>query len=320
MSRDTRPAKIMDTALFTRIADQIAAREIEPTQIFLNMNGEPLQDPKFLERLAILKERDLAKIVELQTNGQFLDADKARAIATAPVLRVVLGFDGATKETYERHRVRCDYDRVLHNIREFVRIRDECDSPTIVAIQYVRTYDNAAEVGAAYRMFSEFLRPGRDVFQDNISKDWGDEQDETGLIMMGKLRTKAMGHGCALFESQLIVCSDGKVAACCWDYNLSVSDGGFADMNRERLIDAWRGQRRASLGARLASPRSEDRPKKCRTCVFAGGEPEPLPMSGALIDDPAVASASPYGYTYQFVAPKPEPQGGGIFRSLLRSH
>lgn len=47
MSRDARPAKIMTQELFDAIVSQIAGWKTPPDSIFLNMNGEPLQDPNF---------------------------------------------------------------------------------------------------------------------------------------------------------------------------------------------------------------------------------------------------------------------------------
>ena len=135
LDRDIRPAKIMDDALFERIVHEIATWDTRPGSIFLNMNGEPLLDPHFADRLELLFRHGLGPLIELQTNGQFLTEQAAQAILDAQSGRLVLGFDGATKEVYQAHRVRCDYDRVLDNIKRFVRLRNQSGGRTQVAVQ-----------------------------------------------------------------------------------------------------------------------------------------------------------------------------------------
>ena len=293
MNRDTRPATIMDASLFLACVSEIDQWAVKPETIYLNMNGEPLSDPLFASRLRSLKDLELGSIVDLQSNGQFLDEKMAGAILDAKVRRLTLGFDGATPEVYAQHRVRCDFDRVLANIRRFVKMRDAGLFPTRVAIQFVRTRANEHEVVTAYRLFNEFMRPGKDVFQDTLSKDWGDSPSSTPIFFIPKtFGTKPLG--CKVFKEQLIVLADGVVCACCWDYNLTVSNGGFGNA-RDGLLKIWNGTDRGELAKRLASQNLEDKPKKCRSCPYLfGGErirPELAKLQGEV---------SEAGFTYHF--------------------
>jgi pyruvate-formate lyase-activating enzyme len=299
MSRDKRPAKIMEQKLFGKLIDEIATWEDPPKVIYLNMNGEPLQDPMIADRLEVIKENGLGPLVDIQTNGQYLDEDIARTIIDAAVGRITLGFDGATKEVYEAHRVRCNYERVLGNIRSFAAMRDQLKAPTCIAIQYVRTKMNEAEVSPAHEMFSHFLDANRDVFQDNLSKDWGDKPSSNGLFIMPKAKSHGKPCGCKLFAEQLIVLSDGLVAACCWDYSLSVSAGGLGDANENSLLDIWNGEKRGSLSQSLATDRLDDKPSKCTSCIFLY-KTEVAPLSGIKVDPAYTLSTSEYGYTYRF--------------------
>ena len=153
---------------------------------------------------------------------------------------ISVAFDGATKEVYEAHRVRCDYQRVLKNIERFVRIRNEMSERTQLVIVYVRTRDNEHEVAAAYEMFSRILDPELDEFHDKLSSDWADETQEGDYFRLPKAKGKKV-EGCSALENQLVISADGTLAACCIDYNLSISEGGFGNAGQELFnrIMAW---------------------------------------------------------------------------------
>jgi MoaA/NifB/PqqE/SkfB family radical SAM enzyme len=128
MDRNVRPATVMSQEVYRRILTQASEWPQPPSLIQQCANAETLQDPKFLDRLASLAEFGLAPITTLLTNGQFLNDRNARGILESGIAQVMIGFDGASKQVYEAHRVRCSYDRVLGNIRKFVKLR-ECGCP-----------------------------------------------------------------------------------------------------------------------------------------------------------------------------------------------
>jgi len=299
MSREMRPARIMDQALFESLVDQIAVWPVKPGSIYLNLNGEPLQDPQIKDRFRYLYKKGLAPLAIVQTNGHFLTEDLAHALLDAQVGRVTIGFDGATRETYEQSRVRCSYDAVLDNIIRLARLRDAKGCETHIAIQYVRTRNNAHEVAAAYRMFSELLSPEKDEFYDTLSKNWSDGPADDLYVFRPNTATRRLG--CQSVQTQLCVTSDGTLEACVWDYNLTVSDGGLGNANAADILAVWNGLKRRDLKARLSTAAMSDKPEKCRTCSSLY-ENDLLAVDDALIADKAVVSATPYGYIYRFPA------------------
>ena len=98
------------------------------------MDGEPSQDPNFLERMTVVARHGLGSATKIQTNGQFLSERNAEAILAVGVSRVTIDFDGASKPIYEQHRVRCDYDRVFDNIKRFAARRRELGAKTVISI------------------------------------------------------------------------------------------------------------------------------------------------------------------------------------------
>lgn len=302
LDRTHRPATIMSWELFEKCAREIAAWPRLPATIYPHANGEPLQDPDFKRRLALFSELGIARLLNVHTNGQFLTDEMARAIVSAGVRTISVAFDGATKEVYEAHRVRCNYDRVLNNIKNFVHLRDTRNSTpkTQVIIIYVRTKENEHEVSAAYEMFSSILDPKLDEFHDKLSSDWGDNPaGGTDYFRLPSNPRRSVDR-CPALENQLVIHSDGALAACCVDYNLNVSDGGFGNAKEFKLLELWRGEKRKRLSDGLRHGPLEAIPAKCKTCPVVFGERE-FDATHAKIDT-SKTNVGSFALTYHFDA------------------
>ena len=82
--------------------------------VVLHSWGEPLLHKRIIDMIRYAKERDVW--VETSTNAMLLDEEAARKIIDAGLDRIYLSMDGLTKETYEKVRVKGQYERVLGNI------------------------------------------------------------------------------------------------------------------------------------------------------------------------------------------------------------
>jgi MoaA/NifB/PqqE/SkfB family radical SAM enzyme len=296
IDRVTRPAGIMAQDLFERIVGEIGAWARNLTLV-MSSNAEILQDPLLHQRLGALNVHSLAESTVLLTNGQLLDGDAAAAILDAGIGRMIVGFDGASREVYETHRVRCNYDRVLRNIRGFVARRRGHANKTVIELKFVRTRRNEHEVAAAYDMFGGILDPEIDRFHDALAVDWSDGMGQTPDYYFVETAQGRRLTSCAYFETGMQIHSDGRVAACCWDYNLTISSGGLGDLNTSSLMEVWTGASRALLRNKLR--RDADAPDKCKTCIMLH---EARPSSDGLMKIPAehLEARGPTSFLYRF--------------------
>jgi MoaA/NifB/PqqE/SkfB family radical SAM enzyme len=303
IDRKLRPATVMSQELYEKLVFEMAAWPQKPNTIIHSANAEFLQDPKLLERLDVLKRAGMGQSVLILTNGQFLSARVSEAIVLADIREMILGFDGASKEVYEKHRVRCDYETVLDNVRGFVRMREKMKGKTRVWIKYVRTLRNAHEVEAAYAMFSEFMDPELDRFQDALAVDWGDNATTSSdLYYVHKVRQGSRRESCYYFDNQMMIHPDGLVGACCWDYNLNISSGGFGNVAEGPMLDIWRSEKRVALGAAHRPGSESVLPEKCKTCITLH-EPPPLPDELMRISRSYLEAQSETSFVYRFPSP-----------------
>jgi len=298
--RKIRPATVMSSDLYNKLISEISKWEARPATLIHSANGEFLQDPHVLDRLATLRDNGLGPITVILTNGQYWSTKTSQAILDAEIGEVILGFDGATKEVYERHRVRCNYERVLENTRNFVHMRAVRGGRTRVTVKFVRTLQNAHEVVAAYELFKAFMDPEHDRFQDALAVDWADNAtDQSDLYFVNKVVKGKRRPSCSYFDTGMMIHPDGVMGACCWDYNLSISGGGFGSADKTTALDIWRSEKRRKLGVALLAGNEAGLPKKCQTCMVLH-DPILLPEATQLIPAENLFEISDTSYVYRF--------------------
>jgi hypothetical protein len=300
LDRKLRPKTTMSTDLFKKIVAEIASWPGPPQLIYLNVHGEPLLDRRLVERLALLQEFGFSRLVDLQTNGELLTPQMSEAIIRSGVGRLTLGFDGATPQVYESHRVGCHYERVLKNIRDFVEVRKRLQGATRLAIQYVRTKANAHEVAPAYHLFRQLLDPSKDCFQDQLSKNWASQDLEAnGIIWESRPENCGPPIPCPMIDRQLIILADGSVAACCWDYNFSVFGEPLGNAGEESILSIFNGTKFTQLRNILQREGSYNKPARCLSCFYLYPQDE-LTVEQAAITDKRLITICAGGYVYAF--------------------
>jgi len=120
---DGKPPRRMDISVIRRVVEEASVhglREIIPSTM-----GEPLLYNGFEDILALCNEHNVK--LNLTTNGSFprkTVTEWARLIA--PVASdVKISWNGSTRETAESVMKGAKFERILQNVKEFVRIRDE---------------------------------------------------------------------------------------------------------------------------------------------------------------------------------------------------
>jgi MoaA/NifB/PqqE/SkfB family radical SAM enzyme len=239
----TRPKGVMSVDLFEKLLLEIKDHEGDTDIVYLNICGEPLLDPNLASRLELIEKLNLGCKIDMQTNGQFLTEKNAEAVLKAGIQRLTLGFDGAGREVYERHRANCDYDKVVANTKKFIELRNEAHSGTAVVVKFVYTNANSHEVRTAYDLWKDIMHPGLDSFAVSPSENWANRRiDEEGLVTKTFSSSDKKLGLCEMLWSFMNILHGGEIAACCWDYNLEISQGGMGKANEQSLAAIWDGR------------------------------------------------------------------------------
>lgn len=259
MDRQKSKATFMSQELFASLARQIADWEIKPA-IYLNMFGEPLLDPGIAEKLYLLDELGLSANVCLQTNATLLDKSISSIILNAHVGRLIPAFDSHIPEHYEHIRCGAKYDNVLKNIINFAKMRNKYKYHTKISIQHVRTRNNKDDYLKTYNVFKPWFTE-HDSFNVAVSHSWASTSLNAEVLVFPREGEKERGKACAMRHS-MIVLADGRVAACCFDYNLRL--GSMGNANNDPLATIWRSRSYFDLHEKIGSDKL---PVPCTRCA-----------------------------------------------------
>ncbi|MHC4115094.1 MAG: radical SAM protein, partial [Planctomycetota bacterium] len=73
--------------------------------------GEPMLCPHIFDVCRLIRDNKIS--LKIETNGEFIDEDKAMKLAELKMRSVQISLDGATAETHERLRLRGDWQKAL---------------------------------------------------------------------------------------------------------------------------------------------------------------------------------------------------------------
>ena len=113
------PNRDMSFEQFKRIMDQFPKLK----WIGLTGIGESFVNKDFMKMLRYVKSKNI--YVELYDNFFLTDNETAEEMVDLGVEKIFFSFDAATKETYEKIRVGSDFERVVNNVKNLLRIKKE---------------------------------------------------------------------------------------------------------------------------------------------------------------------------------------------------
>ena len=115
--------EIMTIDKFKQIIDQF------PGLKWVNITGEGdnFLNPDYIKFIEYSRAKGIS--VNFVDEFDFIDENIARRLVELGVNCIWISMDGATKETYEKIKVGCDFERALRNIRTLLKVKKELGSP-----------------------------------------------------------------------------------------------------------------------------------------------------------------------------------------------
>ncbi|MRR24201.1 radical SAM protein [bacterium] len=151
--------------LASEIAAQFRGRALSA---WLSFQGEPMMHPDFFRMLELFEGMNPV----ISTNGHFLDIESCTRLAGSPLKRIIISYDGVTRETYGMYRRGGDHTLVREGIIRLAAAIRENRSRLKIVLQFLVHRGNeheipvaagfARSVGAGFRVKSmQVLDPDR---------------------------------------------------------------------------------------------------------------------------------------------------------------
>jgi MoaA/NifB/PqqE/SkfB family radical SAM enzyme len=226
----------MDLDLFEKIIIDLKKRGqgIVPLQTI----GEPLINPLLEEYFKILRSYKISTF--LSTNGQVLDKKLDLLIRYSDVIDTLrFSIDGATKETYEKIRRPGKFDKLIENLNAFNEINKKRKIFRFVKIDSIVSEDVQHELAYHLKFYSKYT----DMNNIGLHLMNGLSPDNSYFFGKNVLKKYIMlNNSCKQLEggSNIIILNDGRVTACCRDYNGDLIYGSIMENTPDELISGQR--------------------------------------------------------------------------------
>ncbi len=241
----------MSDEIFMKIMEE-ASKHYCPS-IAMNSTEEPLLNKKIFERIKIAKEHGFIDIM-MNTNAVLLNEKKSEKIIDSGLTRLLIGFDGFSKKTYEKIRVGAKYEKVMANIERFLEIKKNRKATLpIVRVSFVVNEINKHEVGDFYNYwknkvdyiaFQDYIEPP--VAQPNFTKT--------------NLEAVTENVDCDQPRNSLTIRANGDVQPCCsfWGYYINLDN-----MQNKTLSEIWQGNKINQIRESFVENKPNGVCKKC---------------------------------------------------------
>jgi len=221
--------------------------------VLLYFTNEPLLNPDIARMTEYAHKNNL--YTEISTNAVLLNREKTKELFASGLDKIILDFDGTTKESYEQFRTGADFERVSENIAYFCRQKQLLKKrKPFIELQFVLNKLNQNEVEDIKKMAQELKVDNLCIRSFNLGEyAYSDEEirELSGKFFPDnpkyqqkiryqkegdKLKIKSSPITCSLAKSHLVVLADGRVAMCCYDLRGQYIYGNVLS---RKLKDIW---------------------------------------------------------------------------------
>ena len=256
-----RETGFMSEEVFARLLEGASAYKI-PLR-FIRW-GEPTLHRNWLEYLRRAAQAGLT--VHLTTNGSLLDEQSIRALLEIPLDSIKFSFQGVDAATYREMRSRDRFEELLGTVELMHRLRGDALLP-FMHISTTVTYEGAESIEAFKRRVEPFVdtcHVGRTLLEHiDPDKVRLGEEELAQLKRLQKAETLVKIHPqCHQVFDVLSVNWDGKVSACCRDYDELMIVGHLLE---EDLQAIWTGKK-LNAYRRILVDMGHDKLPLCRSC------------------------------------------------------
>ncbi len=218
----------MDDRLIDKIIEECSSHQVIMQLLFY---GDPLTDKRLPEIIKKCKNKNLWTTIT--TPGVLLNNELALKLLNTGLDHCGFSVDGATKETYEKIRVGANFDLVVKNVENFIRLRDSGDYHTTIDVRMVGLKLTQNETEA----FLAKWKPLADqVWVGKYSHKGADYDEQDTIIPVNK-------NNCEVFYNEMCITTDGDVTICCRDYGRHI----MGNVVKDSIKQVWLGEKRKEI-------------------------------------------------------------------------
>ena len=218
---------ILQNERFAEILEKFKPYKNHLLYTTLHGMGEPLLDKRLPEKIEAARIKNFPS-VGFATNATELDCDLSLDLLTAGLNTIIFSVDGTIKQTHELIRRGTDFDKVVNNILNFIKIRNKKFKAKVI-VRMIRQEANIREVDDFQSIWSSRLNSS---FGDMVSffdvHNYGDEDHILKKYSFQSPHPEEIDRSkCSDLMGRFFVLIDGTVALCCADEHGTYNAGNI---------------------------------------------------------------------------------------------
>jgi sulfatase maturation enzyme AslB (radical SAM superfamily) len=253
---DKRQDVILPMPLFSKFVDEVSKYSNWVETVCLNRDGEPTLDKHLSERVRMLKKAGIKKVT-FASNAQKLVPALSKELIEAGLDDIMLSIDGVTKEVFEKIRIRLNFETVVGNVLELIKLRNEMNPKMTIRIRMVLVDSNKHELDEWMAFWKSKIGPN-DKLYAKPAHSWGNQLHAEAESKIAYFADKP----CVSVFSSLVMHSDGMIGICGVDYNVKQPMGDF---KKQSVQEIWQGEGFIKVRELHATKRRNEIPM-CRGC------------------------------------------------------
>ncbi|MEM2506756.1 MAG: radical SAM/SPASM domain-containing protein [Nitrososphaeria archaeon] len=250
--RDDDVNSDMALALFKSIIDQLRRYKPITKTIDLTGVGEPLLCENLIKMIKYAKGYGFS--TRFTSNFSAIDEAKMLDLIKGGLDCLYVSIDGASKHTFEKLRAGACFEKVLENIRLFIKTRKRLkQNKPILLLRPTISSENAHELPLFFKL-AENLGVDGLVFGDLISRDNNHNcEDASAELLTKKLRKKRKVNIFNITKNfppcinSCFISFDGKILPCGYLTQIicrkNYSRFQLGDLNQNSVSEIWFGQK-----------------------------------------------------------------------------
>ncbi|MBF0409939.1 MAG: radical SAM protein [Candidatus Riflebacteria bacterium] len=220
----------MSPELFQKISDELIEYKDIVRVVNMSRDGEPLLDDKLEERIAYLKKCGIKHVI-FSTNASLLNNERGLSLLQCGLDEIMFSVDGLKKDTFEKIRKGLNFEEVVGNIFQFIKLRDKLLSKLIIRVRMVIQEDNISEVEEWGKFWRSFLQK-QDCVHAKSVHSWGNQLDNYVSVR----DFQKIESPCTSPFSTMVIRYNGDVTICPVDFDFKYVNG---NINFHSIKDIW---------------------------------------------------------------------------------
>jgi len=235
--------------LWKKILDECGQNKLDA--ILMDHEAESLMNPKIFEMIAQARNAGIQD-VWIHTNANQLSDERARKLIAAGVTKINFSIDATTPEVYDVLRVGGNFEKVLSNVKNFLRLKTELGAEFIRArISFVVQKANLHQRKAFLEYWKKVKGVNVIAFQECTDFLPFEKIDDDIALSAEELREKfkdSEPFHCSMPWEMPVIDIDGNVTPCGVPVRAHNKSFILGNLNKgDTIKSCWKGEKMSNL-------------------------------------------------------------------------